>query len=114
MSSTEEDFESKKHITKHLTLNRFGKTSEATRVNSWPEQDYLSWKLFLGETLTPDNVTPQSLKTICDASEKYRKAYKSYKFGIVQGIKSKWVLIAVVGAIAVVLILYFTGSIQVR
>ena len=64
----EENFESKRHVTKHLTLNRYGRTEEATRVNSWPEQDYLSWKLFLARTLTPDNVTPQSLKTICDAS----------------------------------------------
>lgn len=111
---TEEDFESKKHITRHLTLNRYGQTEEATRVNSWQEQDYLSWKLFLARTLTPENVTPASLKTICDASEKYRKAYKSYKFGIVQGIKSSW-LIIVVGAIAgIVLLLYFAGFIQVR
>lgn len=111
---TEDDFESKKHVTRHLTLNRFGQTDEATRVNSWPEQDYLSWKLYLAETLTPDNTTPQVIKTICDAAEKYRKAYKSYKFGIVQGIKSSWLFIAIGGVIGLVLLLYFTGFIQVR
>lgn len=109
---TEEDFESKRHITKHLTLNRYGQTEEATRVNSWPEQDYLSWKLFLARTLTPENVTPLSLKTICDASEKYRNAYKSYKFGVVQGIKSKWVVIMIVGIVAAVVLLYITGFIR--
>ncbi len=107
---TEEDFESKRHITKHLTLDRYGRTEEATRVNSWPEQDYLSWKLFLARTLTPENVTPVSLKTICDASDKYRKAYKSYKFGIVQGIKATWMYVLVAAIIGIVLMLFFTGS----
>jgi hypothetical protein len=110
----EENFESKQHVTKHLTLGRFGMTEEATRVNSWPEQDYLSWKLFLARTLTPENVTPESLKTICLASDKYRKAYKSYKFGIIQGVKSSWLLIAVGAVVGLVLLLYFTGYIQVR
>lgn len=111
---TEEDFESKRHITKHLTLDRYGRTEEATRVNSWPEQDYLSWKLFLARTLTPENVTPVSLKTICDASDKYRKAYKSYKFGIIQGIKATWVYVLVAAVIGIVLMLYFTGSLPGR
>jgi hypothetical protein len=110
---TEEDFESKRHVTKHMTLNRYGRTEEVTRVNSWPEQDYLSWKMYLSRTLTPENVTPATLKTICDASEKYRRAYKSYKFGIVQGIKSKWVVIAVMAVIGFVLFLYITGNIEV-
>ena len=112
--SGEESFESKKHITKHLTLNRFGQTEEATRVNSWQEQDFLSWKLFLARNLTPDNVTPQSLKTICDASEKYRKAYRSYKFGIVQGIKAGWMYALIAAVIAIVLILFFTGGLNFR
>ena len=111
---TEDNFESKRHITKHLTLNRYGRTEEATRVNSWPEQDYLAWKLFLARTLTPQNVTPQSLKTICDASEKYRKAYKSYPFGIIKGMKSSWFFI-MAGVIAmIVILLYFTGNIGGR
>ena len=106
----EENFESKRHVTKHLTLNRYGRTEEATRVNSWPEQDYLSWKLFLARTLTPDNVTPQSLKTICDASEKYRKAYKSYGFGLVKGVKSGWVMIMIAVVIGTFILLYATGN----
>ena len=106
----ESDFESKKHITKHLTLNRYGRTEEATRVNSWQEQDYLTWKLFLARTLTPENVTPASLKTICDATEKYRKAYKSYKFGLVQGVKASWMYIMVGVVVGTVLLLYFTGN----
>ena len=111
---TEENFESKRHITKHLTLNRYGRTEEATRVNSWPEQDYLAWKLFLARTLTPQNVTPQSLKTICDASEKYRKAYKSYPFSIIKTVKSSWFFI-MAGVIAmVVILLYFTGNLGGR
>lgn len=109
---TEEGFESKGHITKHLTLNRYGRTEEATRVNSWPEQDWLLWELFLGRTLTPENVTPQTLKTICDA-EKYRHAYKSYKFGLVQGLKASWLIIAIGAVVGIVLLLYFTGYIQV-
>jgi hypothetical protein len=114
MTITEEDFESKKHITKHLTLGRFGKTEEATRVNSWAEQDYLSFKLFLARTLTPENVTPTTLKTICDASIKYTKAYKSYKFGVIAGVKPKWVVVAVIAVVAVFLLMYFSGMLGVR
>ena len=50
----EEDFESKAHVTKHLTGRKFNDTTERTRVNSWPEQDYLNWKTFLGNTLDVD------------------------------------------------------------
>jgi len=110
----EEDFESKKHVTRHLTLGRFGRTEEATRINSWPEQDYLHWKLFLARTLTPENVTPDVLETIYKAGEKYRKTYGSYRFGIIQGIKSSWVFIMIAAIIGLVLLLYFSGYIQVR
>ena len=51
---TEEDFESKAHVTKHLTGKKFNDTTERTRVNSWEEQDYLNWKTFLGDTLDVD------------------------------------------------------------
>jgi hypothetical protein len=47
----EQDFRSKEHVTRHMTLNRYGKTEEATDVDSWPEQDYLSAKLFKARTL---------------------------------------------------------------
>lgn len=49
--ATEENFESRSHITKHLTGAQFDKTAERTRINSWPEQDYLLWKSFLHKTL---------------------------------------------------------------
>lgn len=48
---SEENFESRSHITKHLTGAKFDKTEERTRVNSWEEQDYLNWKRFLHKTL---------------------------------------------------------------
>jgi len=47
----EENFESRSHITKHLTGAKFDKTEERTRINSWEEQDYLNWKKFLAKTL---------------------------------------------------------------
>jgi len=47
----EENFESRSHITKHLTGAKFDNTHERTRVNSWEEQDYLNWKSFVGKTL---------------------------------------------------------------
>lgn len=43
---TEEDFESKAHITKHMTGDQYNVTRERTRINSWEEQDYLNWKEF--------------------------------------------------------------------
>ena len=106
----EEDFESKKHVTRHLTLGRYGRTEEATRVNSWEEQDYLSWKLFKARTLTPENVTPRTLKTICDASDKYRRNFKSYRFGIVKGMKPSWLIIGIIAVVGMVLFLYMSGN----
>ena len=50
----ESDFESKSHVTKHLTGNEYEITRERTRVNSWEEQDYLNWQIFLAETLKVD------------------------------------------------------------
>jgi hypothetical protein len=47
----EEDFESKAHITKHLTGSQYDIIRERTRVNSWEEQDYINWKEFLASTL---------------------------------------------------------------
>lgn len=109
----EEDFESKKHVTRHLTLGRFGRTEEATRVNSWPEQDFLHWELFLARTLTPENVTPDVLETIYVAAEKYRKAYGSYSFGMIKGVKSIWIILLIVGIVGVVLYLLMTHRLGV-
>jgi len=48
---TEEEFQSKAHITKHMTGDQYNVHRERTRVNSWEEQDYLHWKEFLAKTL---------------------------------------------------------------
>lgn len=108
----EEDFQSKAHVTRHLTLDRFGRIEEATRVNSWPEQDYLAWKMFLADTLQPDMVTPSGLKTISDASRKYLKAYGSYGFGVKATLKASWrYALPIVAVVGVVMALYFLGYI---
>ena len=60
-----------------------------------------------------DKVTPFILKMIVDASSKYRKAYKSYAFGLKQKIMSKWMWLLMLGITGIVLLLYFTGYIVV-
>lgn len=108
----EEDFQSKAHVTRHLTLGRYGKIEEATRVNSWAELDWLNWKLFLANTLVPDMVTPSGLKTIADASNKYAKAYGSFGFGMKRKIKNSWWLIMPIAAVVgIVMVLYLMGVI---
>lgn len=108
----EQDFQSKAHVTKHLTLNRFGRQEEATRVNSWEENDYLNWKLFLAGTLVPDNVSPMALKTIAEAAVKYRRAYKSYRYGLPIKIKGgAWLVLPVLAVVGIIIALYFMGAI---
>ncbi len=51
---TEEDFQSKAHITKHMTGDQYKVHRERTRVNSWPELDWLEWEEFIGKTLGVD------------------------------------------------------------
>jgi hypothetical protein len=58
-------------------------------------------------------VTPFILKMIVDSSNKYRRAYKSYAFGIKQAIMSRWVVVLLLGIVGLVMLLYFTGYIQV-
>jgi hypothetical protein len=50
---------------------------------------------------------------IVDSSSKYRKAYKSYAFGLKQKLMSNWVLLLILGIVGFVLFLYFTGYIRV-
>jgi hypothetical protein len=107
----EEDFESKSHVTKHLTGSRFNIIRERTRINSWEEQDFLNWKEFLAFTLSMDRITPLTLKTITDTS-KYKNAYKSYSFGIVKLLTSKWYLIPVILVAVVAVILVLTGTVK--
>lgn len=109
----EEDFQSKQHVTKHLTLGRFGVLSEVSEVNSAEENDYLNWKMYLARTLTPDRVSPFVLRQVTDASSKYRNAYKSYAFGPFQKMKMKWIWILVAAIVGILLLLYFTGNLVV-
>jgi hypothetical protein len=58
-------------------------------------------------------LTPFGLKMIVESSNKYRKAFKSYAFGLAHVVQSKWVYLLVLGVMGVVLLMYFTGYIQV-
>lgn len=109
----EEDFQSKQHVTKHLTLGRFGVLEEVSEVNSAEENDYLNWKIYLAQTLTPERVSPFVLKMIADASIKYRNAHKSYPFGAIRRIKSKWIFLFIGGIICIVVFLFLTGQLRV-
>lgn len=64
-------------------------------------------------TALTDKVTPFILKMIVDASSKYRKAYKSYAFGLKGKLMAKWVWILMLGVVAVFFMLYFAGYIEV-
>lgn len=98
---------------KHLTLNRYGYLPESTRIDSWPEQDLIGWELFLGQTLDPDMITPDALKTITDAWRKYLKAYGSYSFGVKAKLSGtvKY-LLPVIAVVGVVFALYFMGYLR--
>lgn len=106
----DDDFHTKEHITKHLTGARYNVIRERTRVNSWEEQDYLLWKEFIARTLTMDRLTPFNYKLLMDAAEKYRKAYKSYKFGMLKAIGSRWVWFLVIGVVVLIVMLYLSGA----
>lgn len=60
-----------------------------------------------------DKISPFILKMIVDSSSKYRKAYKSYAFGLKQKLMSNWVLLLILGIVGLVMFLYFTGYIRV-
>jgi len=47
----EDDFVAKGHLTKHLTGNQFEVIRERTRINSWEELDYVTWKEMCAEDL---------------------------------------------------------------
>lgn len=55
-------------------------------------------------------LSPHGLKMIVDSSPKYRKAFKSYAFGVIKKIASKWVYIAIIGVVVVLVVLYFAGA----
>jgi len=108
----EDDFHTKEHITKHLTGAQYNVIRERTRVNSWEEQDFLNWKEFIAQTLTMDRLTPYTYGLILDASEKYRKAFKSYKFGLLQTVGRKWLWLAIGGIVLAIVILYLNGNLM--
>ena len=47
----DDNFVAKGHLTKHLTGNQFTVIRERTRINSWEELDYITWKQLLAEDL---------------------------------------------------------------
>ena len=51
VKSREDEFVAKGHLTKHLTGNTFKVIRERTRINSWEELDYITWKMLLFEDL---------------------------------------------------------------
>lgn len=106
----EKHFDPRAHATKHLTLGRYGVINEATRINSWPELDWIEWKQFLGMTLRTDLVTPSVLQTIVEAGNKYRKMYGSFGFGGKLRLRSKlFIIIPIVIIITVIFALYYIG-----
>lgn len=58
-------------------------------------------------------LSPHGLKMIVDSSPKYKRAFKSYAFGLLHKIASKWVYVLVIGIAALIGILYFTGAINI-
>lgn len=54
-------------------------------------------------------LSPYGLKMIVDSSPKYKKAYKSYAFGLLKKLGGKWMYLLIAGVVIIVLILYFTG-----
>jgi len=64
------------------------------------------------EVSLEDWLSPHGYKMIVDSSPKYKKAFKSYAFGLIHKIKAKWVWIMVGGIVVFVIILYITGTIK--
>lgn len=59
-----------------------------------------------------DWLSPHGLKMIVDSSPKYKKAFKSYAFGIIHQIKARWMLFLIAGIVVVFVILYLTGAVK--
>jgi len=64
------------------------------------------------EVALDDWLSPHGFKMIVDSSPKYKKAFKSYAFGLIHKIKAKWVWVMVGGIVVLVIILYITGAIK--
>lgn len=61
-------------------------------------------------TLSPARLTPLTLKTVADVN-KYKSAFRSYKFGVLNQLRGMWLYILIGGIVAVTMILYFMGYI---
>ena len=55
-------------------------------------------------------VSPFVVKMIVDSSDKYKKAYKSYAFGLIKKLAAKWIYIVIGIVAAIVIILFVTGN----
>ena len=55
-------------------------------------------------------LSPFVMKMITDSAVKYRRAYKSYSFGLKLKLGGKWIYILAIGIVAIVVILYLTGN----
>lgn len=60
-----------------------------------------------------DWLTPHGLKMIVDSSPKYKKAFRSYAFGVIKKIASKWVYLVIIAVVVLLVILYFTGALPI-
>lgn len=47
----EDEFVAKGHLTKHLTGDQYNVIIERSRINSWEELDYITWKKLLADDL---------------------------------------------------------------
>jgi hypothetical protein len=47
----EDEFVAKGHLTKHLTGDQYNIIIERSRINSWEELDYVTWKKLLADDL---------------------------------------------------------------
>jgi len=108
---TDDDFHTKEHITKHLTGAQYNLIRERSRVNSADEQAWLNWEEFVAKTLKTNGLSPLAYKIFMAGENLYKKAHGSFKFGLVQKVAAKWLWLLIGGAIALVVILYFTGAI---
>ena len=109
---TDDDFHTKEHITKHLTGAQYNLIRERSRVNSADEQAFLNWEEFIARTLTTDGLSPLAYQIYMAGERLYQKSHGSFKFGFIQKVAGKWLWLLIGGAVALVLVLYFTGTIS--
>ena len=108
---TDDDFHTKEHITKHLTGAQYNLIRERTRINSAAEQAFVNWEEFVARTLTTDGLSPLTYQIYMAGQRLYRLSHGSFKFGFIQKVAGKWLWLVIGGVIALVLLLYFSGTI---